>query len=199
MYSAHPDKIVMNKRTRIQARDPLGARGGQAGAYLPQPTPIQWAGSWAPKTLRRVNTLGALRDDDLSPLVPSSPVDFPSILDVASPSYGAGLSQSPYIPIAASLPAPSPVSPSSGSIWDTLAGGLSSIVKTVVGGAVTQQQQKTMAATWNPALTGPALLAQQYQNAYATGIGTSPAMTAGTLGLLAAGGLLLYAVFKRKD
>lgn len=98
---------------------------------------------------------------------------------------------------------PSNTAPS--SAWDNFFSGLAKVAtpaaQALLGikmtGLIQQQQQKTMASTWNPTLTNPALQAQAYQNAYNQGTGTGLPVSMGTLALLGAGAVALFLIVKK--
>lgn len=116
--------------------------------------------------------------EDIQPIIPRGDMTLPSIgvaptTSAISTTVGGGGS----------------------SMWDSLFGGLAKIVtpaaQALVGikanATVQQAQQRAMASTWNPALTGPALQAQAYQSAYMSGSGASPISST----TLIVGGLLV--------
>lgn len=98
---------------------------------------------------------------------------------------------------------PSNTAPS--SAWDNFFSGLAKVAtpaaQALLGikmtGLIQQQQQKTMASTWNPTLTNPALQAQAYQNAYNQGTGTGLPISMGTLAMLGAGAVALFLIVKK--
>ena len=75
-------------------------------------------------------------------------------------------------------PTPQPVASGWSSLWSGLASIITpasqALAQTKAAAVVQQQQQKALAQTWNPAITGPALQAQAWQTAYQTGSGTAP-------------------------
>lgn len=158
--------------------------------FVPRPRPIEaapkqraytvkpWAGRWTPATFGAVATRGAMGDG-----LPQDAVE------------GSGWIEPSTLP---SNSAPS-------SAWDTFFSGIAKVAtpaaQALLGikatGVIQQQQQKTMAATWNPTLTNPALQAQAYQNAFNMGTGSSLPISMTTLALLGAGALALFLIAKK--
>ena len=145
----------------------------------------RWSGAWNPHIRTKSQSMGALSDD-----IPTTPG---VVAQVDAPSW--------FTPVQATAPS------STGGNWlSNLFGGLASIitpaaqalVATKATGYVQQQQQKTLAQTYNPTLTGPAINAQTWQAAYTSGSGAAPlGLSMGTLGLIAAGSLALYLIVKK--
>jgi len=212
MYQAE-NRELMGHRLIRQAAKPRAVVD-----FVPRPAPIfaappsrPWTGRFMPAFFARAKTLGALADgndgpqpDDvtnvtswapegMAPLAPRTVIDFPTIqaAPTLTPTYQSST--------------PTPSNAAASSAWDTFFSGISKVatpaaqallgIKTT--GMIQQQQQKTLAATWNPALTGPALQAQAYQNAYNTGTGSGLPISMGTLALLGAGALALMLIAKK--
>lgn len=191
MYAGNP--LVMNKRLR---------KVSGVVPTIPSPSPIRitkatpWSGRFAPKNIRVINPMGGLGEDEtIQPIAPRGSDVFPEI--GVAPTIGGR-----------SIPTLSPVvEVSSGpSIWDSLFSGVGKVVgpaaQALVGikanETVQQAQQRAMAATWNPYITGPALQAQAYQNAYAQGTGAAPMFSTGTMLVLGLGALGLVVAMSRR-
>lgn len=180
MYAARMarnEEILMN-RTRIKGTKPFEPEGRVAKL---QPVP-KWSGMWKPRVMRETLTMGTL-SEDLAPLVAHDPEAFNIQALVAPTVQGT----TPFM-----LPPQSATQTESPSIWSSLMGGLSSIVNARVGGEVARQTQQAAARAWNPAITGPALQAQAWQQAYSSGTGAAPLGL--STGALVAGGLVLLGI-----
>lgn len=179
MYNQERARLLARRNRRYAPPEP-------AEAPIPRPNPRApffnlWSGRFRPTAAVMAQATGALADDEgwtgntgpqpeaeeLRPLDPRQPMDFPTI--AIAPTIGP-----------ASIPAISPTiggGSAGSSIWDSLTQGLTKVVAIRANAAVQQTQQKALANTWNPALTGPALQAQAYQQAYLSGTGASPIST----------------------
>lgn len=174
MYSSNPP-MMFNRfrfRTAPEGRTPRPQPITPEGR-TPRPQPIapRWTGGWKPRAIIQTRSMGSLNDSTS-----------------ADPENYA--------------PAPTPNPQQQASGWSSLWSGLSSIItpaaqalaQTKANAVVQQQQQKALAQTWNPAITGPALQAQAWQTAYQTGSGTAPLGISGTtlaIGAAAVIGLIL--------
>jgi hypothetical protein len=140
---------------------------------MPNPHAPRWLGNWHPRSVIQSKTLGAMADATSSD--PES-----------------------YAPAPAASPAP--------SAWAGLWSGLASIIApaaTAYAGikttaTLTQAQQRAQAQTWNPSITGPAIQAQAWQNAYQSGTGITPTMSMGTMALVGAGILAVILITRKK-
>lgn len=139
-----------------------------------------WSGVWRPKKRLETMTMGML-NDDISPLDLQPRDTMTSIVPLTAPTISY----------------PVPTQQETPSIWSTLMNGLSSVVNARVGGYVAQTQQRTLAQTYNPALTGAAINARQWQQAYGSGISSAP-MSTGTMAMIGAAGLLGLYLITRK-
>lgn len=184
MYSRN--EIVLRNRTRIKGTRPFEPHSFGPEGKVPKPPPVsRWSGVWRPRVVRETLTMGTL-SDDLAPIVARDPAAFGILTPMVAPT----VQPTPF-----QLPAQTTESP---SIWSSIMGGLSSIIGARVGGEVARQQQQAAARAWNPAITGPAIQAQAWQQAYSGGTGIMPNVGTGTL---VVGGLLVlglgYALLKK--
>ena len=139
--------------------------------HTPRPHPVtpRWMGGWKPSAIVQTRSMGSLND--------STSAD--------PESY---------------TPTPQPIASNWSSLWSGLASIITpaaqAIAQTKAAAVVQQQQQKALAQTWNPAITGPALQAQAWQTAYQSGSGSAPLGISGTtlaIGAAAIVGLILVA------
>lgn len=185
MYSQDQDRLLMLRRkTGNLIPRPIPARPVPPPARSPRDT---WFGRFFPSAVKAETMSGALADD---------------ITSIAPRDYS-------FLSAVPTAPAIAPTVTSSGgggSSWlDSLFSGIGKVVAPAATalvniktqGAVQQAQQQTMAQTWNPALTGPALQAQAYQAAYLSGSGQAP-MSGTTLALLGVGALGIILLATRK-
>ena len=180
MYNQSRDRMLA---TRASNKKPI------IETFVDRPRPgavnTAWRGRYTPKVISRERGPVMLADDGTESFVPLVPRE-----DFTLPSVGI---------------TPTVSAPSGPSFWDGLFSGLGKIVapaaQAIVGikaqGAVSQAQQQTMASTWNAGITGPALQAQAYQNAYLSGSGSAPLGTT-TMMMLGLGALGLVLVLSRK-
>ena len=158
---------------------------GRVAKPMPRrPYDGEWSGNWRPHRVITTKTMGGLSDD-----IPTAPSLTPDPVNVT-----------PFEQIQGS-------DSSSGGWLSNLVSGIGSIItpaaQALIGiktaGVVQQAQQKTLAQTYNPQITAPAIQAQAWQNALQTGTGAMPstALSLGALGLVAAGGLVLFLALRK--
>lgn len=175
MYSSTPPSMFRrfrrpSPRTAPEGRTPRPQpikETSEASTPRPQPIAPRWTGGWKPRAVIQTRSMGSLND-----------------ATSADPESYA--------------PTPQPIASGWSSLWSGLASIITpaaqALAQTKAAAVVQQQQQKAMAQTWNPAITGPALQAQAWQTAYQTGSGTAPLGISGTtlaIGAAAVVGLLL--------
>jgi hypothetical protein len=104
-----------------------------------------------------------------------------------------------FAPIQPSAPEGSWISDLFSGLGKIITPAAQAIVQTKAAGAVAQQVQRTMAQTYNPSLTAPAIQAQAWQTAYQSGAGTMPtaAISGTTLALVAAAALGVYLIARK--
>lgn len=172
-----PEAFVPRPRPYEPAPTPEG--------IVPRPRPFTgWAGRWTPATYAKVQTLGTLGE---------LPQDAPAGSDWAPTPTPFTRNDNP-----------TPSNNAAPSAWDNFFSGIAKVAtpaaQALLGikatGMIQQQQQKTLAATWNPALTNPALQAQAYQNAFMNGSGSLP-ISGTTLAMLGAGALALFLIARK--
>lgn len=147
-------------------------------------TPFRsWVGNWKPRQIMAIRQLGGLGED-----LPT----FPAIVPTVAPS-----NLSPYVITA---------QPSGGWLSDLFSGlgkiitpTAQAIAQTKAAGIIAQQTQRTMAQTYNPAITGPAIQGQAWQAAYQGGTGVMPtaAISGTTLAILAALSVGVYLIARK--
>lgn len=167
------DRPVPAPEGRRDTPMPRGPR-----AVLP-PSSRRFVGRWHPRVLQLQGLEGGLGED--IPLWPST------------------------IPAAAAPASSYQIQPTDTGGWfsdllgKVLAPAATAYVTAKTGGIVAQAQQKTLAQTYNPAITGPAIQAQAWQQAYQQGAGVPPSgISMRTVGIAAAvvvGGLLAVKAF----
>lgn len=163
-------------RAMVNRRSPEGE--------VPRPMPRRplsphWAGAWHPRQIIQRETMGTMGDD----------LSF-------TPAVAPVVSYQTQTPL---LQAEQP------SAWSNLWSGLANIItpaaqayaQTSATSALMQAQQRAAAQTWNPAITGPAIAAQSWQQAYQSGSGMTPTMSIGTMALIG-GGILAMVLITRK-
>lgn len=207
MYSATgKDLLSIHRKMRRDRPDRMPTVPVES-KYTPIPLKSQWFGSFVPETILRVKNMGTLGDDvtDTSSFLPSetlAPVS--TRADIYLPDVAVAPPTIPALRAPATAQVLQDTSAPGGSIWDNLFSGIGKVVtpaaQALVGiattGAVNRAQQQTLAATWNPSITGPALQAMAYRNAYATGMGTT-AISGTTLALLGGAAVLLIALSRK--
>lgn len=153
---------------------------------IPRPTPRhpRWLGNWKPREIKTAEVMGNLAGEEISFV----PLTAPTLT-----------SSTPSITIPR-LTAEEP------SAWSSLWSGLANIItpaatayaQTRTNSALLQAQQRAAAQTWNPAITGPAIAAQSWEQAYTAGAGIAPMGSMGTLALAAAGVLVVVLLARKK-
>jgi hypothetical protein len=170
----------------------------------PRPTNAEgprWSGGFRPERITKAQTLGNLGEDELTPIEARPTVDWTNItpMDVPQPGAGnTGPQQNPYYTPGVTA-APPVAAPAQTSFWSGLGNLFGSTVSKLAtmqsSAAIAQAQQRALAQTWNPAITGPALQAQAYQNAFLTSSGTP--MSTSTMALIGAGLLGIFLIARK--
>lgn len=182
MYSA--DMNPGSTRARFSARAALAKIPPSERGHRPTPQPVRppkaWAGRFRPSRVLTTRTMGALGDDLVALSAPAT------------------------VPIVSSSPTQNYTVTAEPMGWfDSLLSNIiqpaaSTYAKIQSTSLLQQAQQRSLAQTWNPALTGPAIQAQGWQAAYQGGTGApSLGLSGTTLAMLAGGGLLLWAVLRK--
>lgn len=179
----HVDEMDRIGFSRRFARNrPMAAPEGRRDTPLPTgsravlpPASRRFVGRWHPRVMELQGLEGGLGED--VPLWPST-------------TPGAAAPAGSY-----------QIQPTETGGWfsdllgKVLAPAATAYVAAKTGGIVAQAQQRTLAQTFNPAITGPAIQAQAWQQAYQQGAGVPPSgLSMKTVGIAAAvvvGGLLV--------